>query len=239
MKQDVIFKVKNLRIAKTTNIYATEGNRNNFVAVFDFETKDWDEVVKTAVFENSQGTKEPKLLVDDACDIPDSFFVTSGIGYVSVFGGDFMITNKVAVIVVNAGYNLSDPNPEAANYFEQILRYFDATNQNLKEYGELAKRYAVGSELFMESMTDNARYYAKQARDAVMGIPGQVDDAKKNIDYYVSQKEEDLRGKDGNVCFPTFEIIPPLLMMKNNPEETEIDFRLNDGQLEYKWRDIM
>lgn len=222
-----------------SDIYATEGNRNVFEAIFDFETKDWAGLAKTAVFENTQGEKTNVMLTDDKCDIPDEFFVTSGIGYVSVFAGNFMVTNKVAIIIVNAGYHITDDNPDALNYFEQILRYFDATNSNVREYGNISKRYAVGLDEIPETMKDNAKYYSEQAKETCLGIPGQVDDAKKEIDSYVSQKEEELKGKDGNVIFPHFKVEPPKLFMKNNASETGIDFRVNGSKLEYKWKDVI
>ena len=147
------------------------------------------------------------------------------------------MTNKVAIIVVNAGYTSGDTVAEAKNYFEQILRYFDATNMNVQKYGKLAERFAVGLAEDPESLMDNAKYYAHQAEQAVMGIPGQVEDAKNDIDAYVKEKEADLKGEDGNVCFVEFRIQPPCLLMRNNPEETDIEFRLNGSKLEYKWRD--
>ena len=148
-----------------------------------------------------------------------------------------MVTNKVAIIVVNAGYTSGDTVAEAKNYFEQILRYFDATNMNVQKYGKLAERFAVGLAEDPESLMDNAKYYAHQAEQAVMGIPGQVEDAKNDIDAYVKEKEADLKGEDGNVCFVEVRIQPPCLLMRNNPEETDIEFRLNGSKLEYKWRD--
>lgn len=148
-----------------------------------------------------------------------------------------MVTNKVAIIVVNAGYTSGDTVAEAKNYFEQILRYFDATNMNVQKYGKLAERFAVGLAEDPESLMDNAKYYAHQAEQAAMGIPGQVEDAKNDIDAYVKEKEADLKGEDGNVCFVEFRIQPPCLLMRNNPEETDIEFRLNGSKLEYKWRD--
>ena len=148
-----------------------------------------------------------------------------------------MVTNKVAIIVVNAGYTSGDTVAEAKNYFEQILRYFDATNMNVQKYGKLAERFAVGLAEDPESLMDNAKYYAHQAEQAVMGIPGQVEDAKNDIDAYVKEKEADLKGEEGNVCFVEFRIQPPCLLMRNNPEETDIEFRLNGSKLEYKWRD--
>ena len=151
--------------------------------------------------------------------------------------GDFMVTNKVAIIVVNAGYVSGDTVAEAKNYFEQILRYFDATNTNVQEYGKLAERFAVGLAEDPESLMDNAKYYAHRAEQAVMGIPGQVEDAKNDIDAFVKEKEADLKGEDGNVCFVEFRIQPPCLLMRNNPEETDIEFRLNGSKLEYKWRE--
>lgn len=84
---------------------------------------------------------------------------------------------------------------------------------------------------------DNAKYYAHQAEQVVMGIPGQVEDAKNDIDAYVKEKEADLKGEDGNVCFVEFRIEPPCLYMRNNPDETDIEFRLNGSKLEYKWRE--
>jgi hypothetical protein len=117
-----------------------------------------------------------------------------------------MVTNKVAIIVVNAGYTSGDTVAEARNYFEQILRYFDATNMNVQKYGKLAERFAVGLAEDPESLMDNAKYYAHQAEQAVMGIPGQVEDAKNDIDAYVKEKEADLKGEDGNVCFVEFRI---------------------------------
>ena len=148
-----------------------------------------------------------------------------------------MVTNKVVIIVVNAGYTSGDTVAESKNYFEQILRYFDATNMNVQKYGKLAERFAVGLAEDPESLMDNAKYYAHQAEQAVMGIPGQVEDAKKDIDAYVQEKEADLKGEDGNVCFVEFRIEPPHLYMRNNPDETDIEFRLNGSKLEYKWRE--
>lgn len=148
-----------------------------------------------------------------------------------------MVTNKVAIIVVNAGYTSGDTVAEAKNYFEQILRYFDATNMNVQKYGKLAERFAIGLAEDPESLMDNAKYYAHQAEQAVMGIPGQVEDAKNDIDAYVKEKEADLKGEDGNVCFVEFRIEPPCLYMRNNPDETDIEFRLNGSKLEYKWRE--
>ena len=52
IKQEVIFNVKNLKISKTENIFATEGIKNVFTAVFQFHSTDWDGLAKTAVFEN-------------------------------------------------------------------------------------------------------------------------------------------------------------------------------------------
>ena len=142
-------------------------------AVFQFHSSDWDNLTKTAVFENVEGTKELRsCLVDDKCDIPDSFFKTSGVCYVSVMAGDFMVTNKVAIIVVNAGYTSGDTVAEAKNYFEQILRYFDATNMNVQKYGKLAERFAVGLAEVPESLTDNAKYYARQAEQCRNGNSG-------------------------------------------------------------------
>lgn len=58
IKQEVIFNVKNLKISKTENIFATEGIRNVFMAVFQFHSSDWDELAKTAVFENAEERKK-------------------------------------------------------------------------------------------------------------------------------------------------------------------------------------
>lgn len=69
IKQEVIFNVKNLMISKTKNIFATEGIRNVFTAVFQFHSSDWDNLVKTAVFENVEGTKEMKLLEEDRSEV--------------------------------------------------------------------------------------------------------------------------------------------------------------------------
>lgn len=98
-----------------------------------------------------------------------------------------------------------------------------------REGGEMHERggvaYLIESVVFTEE------------KMAAMGIPGQVEDAKNDIDAYVKEKEADLKGEDGNVCFVEFRIQPPCLLMRNNPEETDIEFRLNGSKLEYKWRD--
>ena len=70
-----------------------------------------------------------------------------------------------------------------------------------------------------------------------MCIRDRVEDAKNDIDAYVKEKEADLKGEDGNVCFVEFRIEPPCLYMRNNPDETDIEFRLNGSKLEYKWRE--
>lgn len=46
IKQEVIFNVKNLKISKTENIFATEGIKNVFTAVFQFHSTDWDGLAK-------------------------------------------------------------------------------------------------------------------------------------------------------------------------------------------------
>ena len=134
IKQEVIFNVKNLMISKTKNIFATEGIRNVFTAVFQFHSSDWDNLVKTAVFENVEGTKEMKLLEEDRCDIPDSFFKASGVCYVSVMAGDFMVTNKVAIIVVNAGYVSGDTVASSHLSFSLILIFFFSSVPNVQAY---------------------------------------------------------------------------------------------------------
>lgn len=215
MRQEIVFNVKNLKITKTGNIYATEGIRNVFDAVFNFVTSDWNGIVKTAVFENTDGEKEKRPLTDDRCEIPDSFFNRSGVCYVSVFAGDFMVTNKVPIIVANAGYKISEEDGEAKNYFEQLLRYFDATNVNVDKYAKLAEKFAVGIETDPESMNYNARYFSKKAEESIGVICGYVndakyyseqakqsysnvsEDAKKQIDNYIHEKEESLRGEPG------------------------------------------
>lgn len=213
MRQEIVFNVKNLRITKTGNIYATEGIWNVFDAVFNFVTSDWNGIVKTAVFENTDGEKEKCLLINDRCEIPDSFFNRSGVCYVSVFAGNFMVTNKVPIIVANAGYKISEEDGEAKNYFEQLLRYFDATNVNVDKYAKLAEKFAVGIETDPESMNYNARYFSKKAEESIGVIFGYVndakyyseqakqsyshvlEDAKNQIDNYIHEKEESLRGK--------------------------------------------
>ena len=118
---ELLFDVKHQVISyddKTNRV--VEKSRNYLYAKFNF-TSDWDGVIKTAVFVSAKGEAYNVILENDRCAIPWEV-----IGYprfsVSVFGGDLITANKVAVYVMKSGYEEgevpADPTPDV---YTQIL----------------------------------------------------------------------------------------------------------------------
>ena len=82
---------------------------------------------------------------------------------------------------------------------------------------------------------DRAEAAAKRAADSIKEIPGAVEKAKEEIAEYVKQKEAELKGDTGDVIFPTFEVEPPELFIRNNRDQTHIDFELIGSELFYSF----
>lgn len=130
--------------------------------------------------------------------------------------------------------------PEDAQLFREAIAAVNKSATDAQNADKSAEAWTHGDhENYPERDEDNAAYYAGVAKDAVKGIHGQVEDAKKQIDTYVSGKETELKGDTGNVIFPCFKVTPPKLFLKNDANETKIDFRVNNGRLEYKWKEVL
>lgn len=125
--------------------------------------------------------------------------------------------------------------PEDEELFKRTIEAVNAAADRAGESEKLSERWAVGREDMPESMQDNAKYYAGRAADQIKEIPGQVEKAKEHIDEYVDKKEAELKGDTGDVIFPTFEVEPPELFIRNNRDQTHIDFELIGSELFYSF----
>lgn len=81
---------------------------------------------------------------------------------------------------------------------------------------------------------EDAEKSANDARDTLNEISGEVEDAKDHIDDYVIGKEKELKGETGDVSFASFAVVPPKLLMFNDPTKTKIEFNRRGSKLTYK-----
>lgn len=159
--------------------------------------------------------------------IPDKFLRSADPinVYVYVNDGDHGKTLRQIVMHVQEREKPGDYDPSnAQELMGRILEQINACVAEVIGYRDNAAEEA-----------DRAEAAAKRAADSIKEIPGAVEKAKKEIADYVKQKESELKGDTGDVIFPTFEVEPPELFIRNNRDQTHIDFELIGSELFYSF----
>ena len=122
----IVFKlvVKGQELTLSEQSPPVEKTRNLIKCVFDFQTDDWNETIKTAYFRNATtGIITSQVLHDNQCLIPIEALSETGYIAFSVAGEkeDYRITSSVVQFFNRAtvyGGNSSDPTP---SQYEQIM----------------------------------------------------------------------------------------------------------------------
>ncbi len=93
------FKITNQKLELLENEFIVEKSKNYLYANFEFTTKEYDGLVKTAVFNHSSLNNPVHVILDnDKCLVPHEV-ILAGYIEVSVFAGDMIPTNVVRVSV--------------------------------------------------------------------------------------------------------------------------------------------
>lgn len=114
------FKVNEQTLTLTSKQSVVANSLNYLDAKFTF-SEEWQDAVKTAVFVSPTEEVIKQILVNDMCEVPWEVIGNPGFR-VSVFGGNRITTNEVAVNVGESGPldgdNPSEPTPSA---YEQLI----------------------------------------------------------------------------------------------------------------------
>jgi len=117
------FKVENQRITRLDSNFVVNGTKNYLFAEFDFSEEWTGDIFE--IFKNSELSKAYNQLIEDGrCTVPWEVLQNPGTLSVSVFGGDLITSNSVAIKLHESGYDENakesmTPTPEA---FEQLLQ---------------------------------------------------------------------------------------------------------------------
>ena len=117
------FSVSNQTITRTDDTKTVAKSRDYLYAYFDFKTDEW-KGIKTAVFIRDGVTTPPMILDgDNKCRVPwewlDVDEVT--IGYVSVYCGNLVTTDKALVEISASGYTGGSIFPPTPDVYTQII----------------------------------------------------------------------------------------------------------------------
>lgn len=117
---DLTFQIKNQTIKRTDNSEPVQLSKNYLNAKFEFETPDWDGLVKTAIFLVGERAYNV-VLENDSCKVPYEATKKAGNIFVSVFAGDLITANSAQVFIGNSGYQegIAPVDPEPTVY-EQL-----------------------------------------------------------------------------------------------------------------------
>ena len=127
-------------IRRADKIVPVAKNRNYFKAKFNFESDEWTGT-KTALFIRGSYSKSQVLDSKNMCDVPWEFFDTdtNACGYVSIYCGDLVTTNKEMVKILASGYRESDASvPPTPDVYQQILGEMD---KKLDKSGHSPNKY--------------------------------------------------------------------------------------------------
>lgn len=119
----LFFEVTNQKIKRTDTFKPVASSINYLYAHFDFLTKEWDNLTKTAIFRYNDNSIEVILDADDNCLVPWEVIENEGDIYVSVFAGNLITANKSRVHIYESGYgsDLESANDPTPGVYQQIL----------------------------------------------------------------------------------------------------------------------
>ena len=148
-------------------------SRDYLTARFSFGEA-WQGLTKTAVFLGADGRAYHMLLTDDACAVPPQVLRPTQF-FVSVFGGDRLTTDRVAVEVVASGFVEGiTPPPTTADIYTQLTQVFDTA----REAAQTAATEAEKSASFAVVKADQAQEATEKANASVVAAAVSADSAE-------------------------------------------------------------
>lgn len=213
MSNYISFSVRNQIIKRTDKFDVVADSQNYLHAKFDFETDEWDGLIKTALFRKGKtGTVYEMILANDECLVPHEVLVGSdGHIYVSVFAGELITVNVASVFVQHSGYwsDAESSTPPTPSVYEQIIDRLDGVEETVIESAETAEAYAVGTREGIEvgpgdpAYDNNAKFYAEKAEQSA---------SESGFMFFTNE--------NGRLYF-------------NRTDNVDIDFALEEGRLVY------
>lgn len=148
-------------------------SRDYLTARFSFGEA-WQGLTKTAVFLGADGRAYHMLLTDDACAVPPQVLRPTQF-FVSVFGGDRLTTDRVAVEVVASGFVEGiTPPPTTADIYTQLTQVFDTA----REAAQTAATEAEKSASFAAVTAKQAQEATEKANASVVAAAVSADSAE-------------------------------------------------------------
>lgn len=148
-------------------------SRDYLTARFSFGEA-WQGLTKTAVFLGADGRAYHMLLTDDACAVPPQVLRPTQF-FVSVFGGDRLTTDRVAVEVVASGFVEGiTPPPTTADIYTQLTQVFDTA----REAAQTAATEAEKSASFAVVKANQAQEAMEKANASVVAAAVSADSAE-------------------------------------------------------------
>lgn len=143
---DLTFTIKNQSIKRTDSTEPIQLSKNYLNAKFEFETPDWDGLVKTAIFAVGERAYNV-VLENDSCKVPYEVTKKSGNVFVSVFGGDLITANTAQVFIGNSGYQEGtapvDPEPTVYEQLTEAIGTVETEVASLQEDMQIVKPAAA------------------------------------------------------------------------------------------------
>lgn len=173
------FEINNQILVRTDKNKIVADSRNYLYAEFAFLSEDWNGITKTAIFR--KGNKSFKIILDEdnICLVPWEV-LECGTMFVSVFGGDLITTNSLAVSIMGSGYSEGEtPSEPTPDVYSQILERI-----NNLEVGE------VSDERIAAVVTE---YLAENPVDGV-----DTAEVERIVADYISANKEELKGDKGD-----------------------------------------
>ena len=110
------FRIVNQTINRIDDFQPVSQSKNYLMACFEFITDDWNNIDnKTAIFKTENNELYKAVITDGLCIVPSEATVNNGYIYVSVYGGDRITTNSIAVFIDESGYIEDEENNETNN----------------------------------------------------------------------------------------------------------------------------
>lgn len=158
-----------------------EKSMNYIICVFDFQTDDWDGTLKTAVFENVNGDKYERLIVDGICKMPYEVTQESGKIKISVYGTkeDYRIPSSIVSYKFDSTlFDGNTPTDPEQTVYEQILSELakiGATSQIELQKSETAIQWRYTGETEWKDLVllaDIKGPAGENGKDGADGAPG-------------------------------------------------------------------
>ena len=143
MEAQLRFTIKNQIIQRIDEFEVVEKSKNYLRAHFDFETEEWEDKIKTALFKNGESGTTYCQILDESneCTVPyETLRGDDKYLYVSVYAGNLITVNVVKVFILKSGYiegeTPEDPSPTVYDEIISRIETIEAQQsiENLREY---------------------------------------------------------------------------------------------------------